>query len=378
MGRRAGGLGGSFGCGTAGRLTWSPEVSPWLGAEISVLGVTSLSPGKGGASCPAHASPGTDPAPVTFSRAWMPGPRPPFLYPALPISKNPSEGQNFDGGWRCRSPSVGRTVRSSRLAPCRTYSRDLGSQDWCSGTTKVGALHHTSGARRNLHFPSGFRIRERFPIRSSALGARVRRPQMPRRGYALSPRIPRGASWTAVGSRLPGTGAPRGQGLPCAVSFCAALARGELSPHPHGVRSSIMDSGDFLPGLKGITRIAAAWLSGSGRSSTSNRNKKLFSNRISRTLRKAHLRARCRLSAAARRAGIAWSEGPRDGALGSADTWCRARSGPRPARAEAPEGTAHSPPTHVFKTRARAAVAWSLPNHPQSLRAAPEVPGWEG
>lgn len=128
----------------------------------------------------------------------------------------------------------------------------------------------------------GFRIHKRFSVSSSALAARLRGAQTQRPRPALLLRIPRGAAWTVVGWGLPGEGPPREKGLRagprrhCAgrprVSSCTSLAWGGFNaPSPPDFRSSIMDSGEFLPGLKGITQIAETWLSGSGRNSTRNR-----------------------------------------------------------------------------------------------------------
>ena len=110
-----------------------------------------------------------------------------------------------------------------------------------------------------------------------------------------------------LGPAAPGTG--RRERAPAPTS-----RREDLTlPRPRDFRSSIMDPGEFLLGLKGITQIAETWLSGSGRSPTSNRNRNFSQTKFPGFYGKAYLRARDRVFtgaaavvAPARRSRIAW------------------------------------------------------------------------
>lgn len=227
------------------------------------------------------------------------GLRPPRrLQAPLTFSRDPFEGQKFDGVGGVVAPSVGGTgCADPVVAPAcpsvprnpqpRSYSKpsSLGSfgvggplPNKCPAHKGTSPVPWSLGSRSAFLFPA-VRAEGRAGARAARLGSAQTQGTS---GPASGPGSPHPAARTAVVSRLPGEGAPGGDGLPAgprrpltglppsALRHLPGFGgRFKASHHPHDFRSSIKDPGEFLLSLKGITRIAETWLSGSGRKSTS-------------------------------------------------------------------------------------------------------------
>ena len=229
------------------------------------------------------------------------GLRPPGrLQAPLTFSRDPFEGQKFDGVGGVVAPSVGGTgCADPVLAPaCPSVPRNpqpwsyskpssLGSfgvggplPNKCSEHEGTSPFPWSLGSRSAFLFLA-VRAEGRAGARAAPLGSAQTQGTS---GPASGPGIPHSAARTAVVSRLREKGLQEGTDCPLGPAALAQAAprvrsgtflasggggRFKASHHRHDFRSSIKDPGEFLLSLKGITRIAETWLSGSGRKSTS-------------------------------------------------------------------------------------------------------------
>lgn len=239
--------------------------------------------------------------PLPFSAPGGRSQRPPFLLQVLlTFTKNPFEGLRLFGGGMRRSSFVGwdriqTPARGPYLAPhpiilVLAHRAVLRNREAVRPSELV-APHQTPGHPEEPVLSPGVsdpgkrscfqQCAQRVGPRAGVAGRLC--PNAAPRTHSSAPNPARGCV-DSYGLGLPGEGSPRGKGLqagPAAIEAglpgCApapTLLREDLTlPNPHDFRSSIMDPGEFLPGLKGITQIAETWLSGSGRNLTSNRKR---------------------------------------------------------------------------------------------------------